>query len=109
MKLEQKDFEETRANLALALSAARLKCEEAFTKLHTLEIEQFAEEGDNIYNIPFQYTVTGTLQVYAKTLDIAYDKVMDARTPPGEYLDDSWENNPSEESEESMIIGVVRL
>jgi len=107
MKLKQSDFEEERARLVSNLNRAENQYKEAFYKLHNLESQQFAEVGDNIYEIPFQYTVTGTLRVCAKTLDIAYDIMRDARTPPGEYLDDSWENNPFDESQESMIVGIV--
>lgn len=105
---KQAEFEHRRAELALELQDAERKHRNAWRKLHALELEHNAEVGEKIYEIPFSYTVEGTMTVYAHTLDIAYDKVQDVRTPLGEYRDGSWESNPDNETEESMMVGIVK-
>lgn len=100
--------EKKKHKLRLALFTAEKKHVEAYNKLHSFELEQSAKSGQKIYQIPVMYSVEATVTVYADNIEEAFNAADNLITPPGEYVDGTWELNVNNLKEEKLLVGVVK-
>ena len=91
------------------LADAERKHRALVRELQNIEAEEMGDNGDRIYQIPVQFTVSADMVVYAPDLKRAIDRLEDMTTPVGDYVDGSWEVNPFDESEETLLQGFVSL